>query len=157
MMCLLIHSLQHSLTSSVNIFYMRFMISFHVMIQQPDSLASRSILFIHYSRFMNHLHVSYVLSDDITRRNEKVCYRLLMSMMTEMLEKRWWCSVAVMVLFNSTLSLKCWIRIPRLCWYEYSDVMISKMACTEINTHNSAMHVYLQPDKQVLCPNVHVK
>lgn len=49
--------------------------------------------------------------------------------MTEMLEKRWWCSVAVMVLLRASLSLKWRTRMPRLCRYECSEVMISKMAC----------------------------
>lgn len=51
-----------------------------------------------------------------------------------MLEKRWWYSVAVIVFFRASLLLKWRTRMPRLCRYECSDVMISKMAC-QMSTH----------------------
>ena len=48
-----------------------------------------------------------------------------------MLEKRWWCSIWVMVARSSRDCRNSATRMPRLCWYENSDVRISKMAWGE--------------------------
>lgn len=48
-----------------------------------------------------------------------------------MLEKRWWCSIWVMVARSSWDCRNSATRMPRLCWYENSDVRISKMAWGE--------------------------
>lgn len=45
-----------------------------------------------------------------------------------MLEKRWWCSVLVMVSLSSAEFLNMRIRISRLCRYECSEEMSSNMA-----------------------------
>lgn len=56
-------------------------------------------------------------------------YLLLMFRISPMLEKRWWCWVCVIVSFSSSDLIKWQTRMLRLCMYEYSEVMISKMAC----------------------------
>lgn len=48
---------------------------------------------------------------------------------SKMLEKRWWCSVGVIVALSSRDCRNSFTRMLRLCRYENSDVRISKMAC----------------------------
>ena len=48
-----------------------------------------------------------------------------------MLAKRWWCSIWVMVARSARDCRNSATRMPRLCWYENSDVRISKMAWGE--------------------------
>lgn len=55
-------------------------------------------------------------------------YFWLASHTSLMLEKRWWCSVLVMVSLSSAEFLNMRIRISRLCRYECSEEMTSKIA-----------------------------
>lgn len=86
------------------------------------------------SRLRVFLTVVFKISQELTvtearvQKRSCVTHFWLASHTSLMLEKRWWCSVLVMVSLSSAEFLNMRIRISRLCRYECSEEMTSNMA-----------------------------